>query len=56
MYTAIEIFESLINGQARQATERLKESNHSLYSLVDDLKNNGYSDSQILSEVKKLRV
>jgi len=56
MHTAMEIFESLVNGQARRATEQLQESNYSLYSLVDYLSDRGYSDSQILNEIKKLRV
>ena len=56
MYDYMKIYESLVNGQARQATEQLKAANMSLYELVNSLLDAGYSEAQVLHEIKKLRV
>lgn len=56
MYDPIEIYESLVNGQRKQATRQLRESDYSLNEVVSRLQDSGFSDSQILNEIKKLEV
>ena len=56
MYNYLEVYESLVNGQGKQATRQLQESHLSLSDFVRSLRDSGLTDTQILNHIKKLDI